>query len=442
MAASTDGSSVNCRTVANRTARNIRSGSSSKVVCGSSGVTIRRAFRSERPRPVRSSTVPSQSISSALIVKSRRMTSSFSVPGLTSGFRLARSYRSTRLDTNSRAWSSRSRCAVPNRSKMNGGCSFKAALTAVASSIAPWPSTRMSTSRIWLARSPPSRRSRTYPPTTRARSRRCRDCSWTAAKAGPHSGSAGGSSRAGMPGAKPRELDRADQSRIITQRRRDDAQAPARGLPGRGVHRPPHRPEQWGAGLEDTSPEHDQLRIEKVDERTHGDPEVGTGVLEDGLCQRIPRAGGAGHVLGPRPRQSVEHAARRSRRQLPCHAGNPGPAGDRLHTTPIAAGAERAVALHHDVADLTRDSVRPGVELAAQHQPGADAGGHGHIDHLAGATGRAPLVLAEGGKVRVVVKEAGDAGCPGQNPVEGHVLETGQVGGTDDEARRRVDRSG
>src|SRR5207247_2062355 len=87
---------------------------------------------------VRSRTVPSHSISSVLTVKSRRMTSSLRVPGLTFGLRLAGSYRSTRLDTNSNAWPvSMSRWAVPNRSKTTGGCKFNAALTAVASSIAP-----------------------------------------------------------------------------------------------------------------------------------------------------------------------------------------------------------------------------------------------------------------------------------------------------------------
>src|SRR5207248_2981381 len=51
--------------------------------------------------------------------------------------------------------------AVPKRSNTTGGCRFNAALTAVAKSIAPCPSTRMSTSRICFSRSPPSRRSRT-----------------------------------------------------------------------------------------------------------------------------------------------------------------------------------------------------------------------------------------------------------------------------------------
>jgi len=88
IADSTLGSRLNCRVVANRAARSIRSGSSSKVEAGSSGVMMRRASRSCNARPVRSSTVPSQSISKLLMVKSRRTTSSFSVPGRTSGFRL------------------------------------------------------------------------------------------------------------------------------------------------------------------------------------------------------------------------------------------------------------------------------------------------------------------------------------------------------------------
>ena len=101
MAAWTGGSSWKSRTVAKRTARSIRSGSSSKVACGSSGVTMRRADRSASPRPRRSRTVPSHSMSRVLTVKSLRRTSSSMVPAATWGFRLRGSYCSRRAETNS-----------------------------------------------------------------------------------------------------------------------------------------------------------------------------------------------------------------------------------------------------------------------------------------------------------------------------------------------------
>ena len=51
-------------------------------------------------------------------------------------------------------------------------------------------------------------------------------------------------------------------------------------------------------------------------------------------------------------------------------------------------------------------------------------------------------MLPEGGQVGVVMQEARDASCAGQDCVERHVAETGQVGGTDDDAGRRVHRPG
>ncbi len=50
-------------------------------------------------------------------------------------------------------------------------------------------------------------------------------------------------------------------------------------------------------------------------------------------------------------------------------------------------------------------------------------------------------MLTEGGQVRVMVEVAVDTGRPGENPVEWDILKTGQVGGADDEARRRVHRA-
>ena len=50
-------------------------------------------------------------------------------------------------------------------------------------------------------------------------------------------------------------------------------------------------------------------------------------------------------------------------------------------------------------------------------------------------------MLAQRGEVCVVVEEARDAGCPGQDPVERDVPEAGQVARADDKTRRRVDRT-
>ena len=83
-----------------------------------------------------------------------------------------------------------------------------------------------------------------------------------------------------------------------------------------------------------------------------------------------------------------------------------------------------------------------GVELTVQQQPGPDAGGHGHVDHLAGASGHAPPMLTERGQMRVVIEIARDTRRPGQDAVQGHVAKTRQIGRADHKAGDRIDRSG
>ena len=81
------GASAKPSRATNRAARYMRNGSSAKVSAGSSGVRSTPASRSARPWPVRSITSPSRVWQSAFTVKSRRSTSSRSVPGRTSGLR-------------------------------------------------------------------------------------------------------------------------------------------------------------------------------------------------------------------------------------------------------------------------------------------------------------------------------------------------------------------
>ena len=89
---------------ANLTARIIRSGSSEKVMLGSSGVRSIPSLRSRIP-PKGSASSPKRSAfrhtAIALMVKSRRFWSSSSVPSSTMGLRLSWLYDSRRAPTNS-----------------------------------------------------------------------------------------------------------------------------------------------------------------------------------------------------------------------------------------------------------------------------------------------------------------------------------------------------
>src|SRR5439155_15465442 len=104
-------------------------------------------------------------------------------------------------------------------------------------------------------------------------------------------------------------------------------------------------------------------------------------------------------------------------------------------------GAEGPIRLEHDVAGLAGEAVGPRIDLTAEQDAGADAGGYRDVDQLAGPTRGATSMLAQRGQVCVVVEEAGNAGCPRQDPVERDVPEAGQVARADDKTRRRVDRT-
>src|SRR6202043_2366904 len=158
--------------------------------------------------------------------------------------------------------------------------------------------------------------------------------------------------------------------------------------------------------------------------------------------QRIAGASGAHDVLRGRGRQLVQRAVGSSRALLTRGPGNAGPAGECLDAATVAAGAERPVALHDDVADLPGTPVRAGIELAADQQPSANPSRHRDVDELAGAATGTAAMFAEGRQVRVVMEVAANPGRPREDAVERDVAESGQVGGTDDEPGGRVDRPG
>src|SRR5256886_12691494 len=230
-----------------------------------------------------------------------------------------------------------------------------------------------------------------------------------------------------MPGRKACVLDNPDQSHIVAERGPDDPKTTPSRLPRGGVHRAAHGAEQEVSGFDHAPPEHDQLRVEEVDEGSHRDAEVGARVFEDRRRQLVAGPCRANNVLRLRVLETVQRAAWCARGQLARGAGNPGPAGDRLQVAPLPAGAEGPIRLQHDVADLARDAVGPRIELTAEQDAGPDAGGYRDVDHLPGPPPGATSMLAQRGEVCVVMEEAGDTGGTGENPGEGDIPEAGQV---------------
>src|SRR4029077_6849557 len=124
-----------------------------------------------------------------------------------------------------------------------------------------------------------------------------------------------------------------------------------------------------------------------------------------------------------------QRARRGFRTQLTGGPGDTGAARDRLDAAAIAAGAEGPVPLNHDVANLAGTPLRSCIELAANHAPGPDARGYGHVDQLAGAAAGPAPVLGEGRQVRVVMQVAANAGRRRQDPVQRDVAAPWQIGG-------------
>src|SRR5580700_9414206 len=76
-----------------------------------------------------------------------------------------------------------------------------------------------------------------------------------------------------------------------------------------------------------------------------------------------------------------------------------------LPAAPVPAAAEPAVGHHPVVPGLARRAPPAAVELAVEHDPGADPGAHGDQHDVLLITGGTQLGLGPGGGVRVVLDD-------------------------------------
>ena len=111
------------------------------------------------------------------------------------------------------------------------------------------------------------------------------------------------------------------------------------------------------------------------------------------------------HRVDVAVRRGEDRLALARRAQLPRHAAERVAARDRLPVPELAARAHRAVALHGDVADLRRETVRSAVHLAVEDEPATDARSEGDHHRVASAGGGAVRDLAQRGGVGVVVDD-------------------------------------
>ena len=143
----------------------MRSGSSLKVMSGSSGVRMVRSFKSSNP-PNGSTNSPNRAwfrhTAMALMVKSRRFWSSSRVPFSTTGLRLSWLYDSLRAPTNSTSVSRYFTCAVPKFLNTDTCAPLPSFLPKACAISMPLPTTTTSMSFDGRFRNI----SRTYPPTT------------------------------------------------------------------------------------------------------------------------------------------------------------------------------------------------------------------------------------------------------------------------------------
>ncbi len=116
--------------------------------------------------------------------------------------------------------------------------------------------------------------------------------------------------------------------------------------------------------------------------------------------------------------------------------------GEGLQAAPVAAAADGARLVEGDVADLAGRAAGAAVDLAADHQAGADAAGDLDVRQVPHAPPAAPDQLAEGAEVGVVVHVHRHAEPPPQLLGGLGAAPAGQDGGRAQRPGLHVDRAG
>jgi hypothetical protein len=101
-----------------------------------------------------------------------------------------------------------------------------------------------------------------------------------------------------------------------------------------------------------------------------------------------------------------------------------------MHTVPAVAAArtQRAVGIHHHVADLAGEAIGAADQRPTDHHPATDAGSEGDHHHVGGALRRAHLPLRGRGTRRVVVDPHMTAQARRQQLTDAEVGDVDQVG--------------
>jgi hypothetical protein len=117
------------------------------------------------------------------------------------------------------------------------------------------------------------------------------------------------------------------------------------------------------------------------------------------------------------------------------------PRAERFETAARAAAAQRAVGQNGHVPDLARAVVDAVDEFAAHDDAAADAGRDGYVDEMLEPSARAVAVLAERGRVGVVVEQHGHAEALFEQRDDGELVPARKVRRREYQTPRAVERA-
>ena len=181
-------------------------------------------------------------------------------------------------------------------------------------------------------------------------------------------------------------------------------------------NRLPYTVEQQVTGCREVSSDHEQLRVQDVEQHRRG---LADGPARVGDHPTTPEVAPTGELehLGHGDVLTVAAA-----QQLHQRAGG----RQRLQTAPVATPAHEALRIHQHVAELAREPHAAAIQAAVEDQPRADPAGHLEVDEVARVAGGPERGLGKSAEVRVVVDEDRDVEPAAHLPYRRHANPTGQ----------------
>ena len=202
--------------------------------------------------------------------------------------------------------------------------------------------------------------------------------------------------RRSVRGAQPKRSratdGRAHHAQLLAERREHDVRGRRRPAASPGAARRPRTGRSSGvARVGDAATEHDELRVEHVEDRRHGRAEHrGSSRPRRGSASGSPAAAAAATSRARDRREATERRGLAGRQRLARPARDVRPRRVGLEAAATAAGARIPVDVDRQVAELAGVARRAAVRPPVEDEPAADPGRDREVDEAPARPGRDP----------------------------------------------------